>query len=68
MCMLVCYLDCQEAGLGCYLVIYVYRKPIRYIAVVLLPFANYLLIPPRINGISLLKYKGCDNLIPGMVL
>jgi hypothetical protein len=44
--MRVCYLDCHEAGLCCYLVIH--RKPITSITVGLLLFVAYLLTLPRI--------------------
>jgi hypothetical protein len=44
MCIRVCYLDCHEAGLCCYLVIY---KPITSVTAILLPFVTYLLTLPR---------------------
>jgi hypothetical protein len=44
--MRVCYLDCQEAGLCCYLVIHI-GNPITSITTVLLPFVTYLLTLPR---------------------
>jgi hypothetical protein len=47
--MRVCYLDCYEAGLCCYLVI-TNRKPITSITDVLLPFVAYLLTFPRITN------------------
>jgi hypothetical protein len=45
----VCYLDCHEAGLCCYLVIHI-RKPITSTTAVLLPFVTYLLTLPRGSG------------------
>jgi hypothetical protein len=47
-CMPVCYLDCHEAGLCCYLVIYI--EDITSIRAVLLPFVTYLLTLPRTNS------------------
>jgi hypothetical protein len=47
MCMSVCYLDCNETRLCCYLVIH--RKLITSIAAVLVLFVAYLLTLPRYN-------------------
>jgi hypothetical protein len=41
MCMRICYLDCHEAGLCCYLVIH--SQLITSISAILLPFVTYLL-------------------------
>jgi hypothetical protein len=43
MSMLVCYLDSHEAGLCCFLVTHIRRKPITSITAVLLPVVTYLL-------------------------
>jgi hypothetical protein len=45
--MRVCYLDCYEARLCCYLVIYK-ENLLTFITAVLLPFVTYLLTLPRI--------------------
>jgi hypothetical protein len=41
----ICYLDCHQAGLCCYLVIH--RKPTTSITALLLPFVTYLLTHPH---------------------
>jgi hypothetical protein len=48
--MRVCYLDCYEAGLCCYLVMH--RKPITSITAVLFPFMTYLLTPLVYIGLT----------------
>jgi hypothetical protein len=55
----VCYLDCHEAGLCCYLVI-IYTKPITTITAVLLPFVTYLLTLLRIF-VDLFAVNSCMN-------
>jgi hypothetical protein len=45
--MCVCYLDCHEAGLCCYLVIHM--ENLLSITAVLLPFVTYLLTFPRVQ-------------------
>jgi hypothetical protein len=55
--MRLCYLDCHEAGLCCYLVIH--RKALTSITNVLLPFVTYLLILPRIIELIISTFHSC---------